>query len=142
MREVWRRLRREERGAVDDIVLWFFGLLLAGAVIAGAVQAVQVARASDALQAAARVLAQGAAGTGCLTKEAEAEAAQTLEAAGVPPSQVSFLQSPQGQQPYGAVLTVGVDFGMPTAFGALPLQARQGAVSEYVPGVQQPDCAL
>ncbi len=142
MRNLWHRLRREERGAVDDMVMWFFGLLLAGAVIAGTVQAVQVARAADALQAAARVLAQGASGTGCLTKEAEAEAAQTLRVAGVPASQVAFLQSPDGQQPYGGVLTVGIDFAMPTAFGSLPLQARQGAVSEYVPGVQQPDCAL
>ena len=137
-----RRLCSEERGAVDDMVMWFFGLLLGGAMIAGAVQAVQVVRATDALQAAASVLAQGPAGTGCLTKGAEAEAAQTLQAAGVPASQVSFLQRPDGQQPYGAVLSVGVDFAMPTAFGDLPLAARRGAVSEYVPGVQAADCAL
>ncbi len=142
MRQWLHRLCSEERGAVDDMVMWFFGLLLAGAVVAGAAQAVQVVRATDALQAAASVLAQGASGTGCLTKGAEAEAAQMLETAGVPPSQVAFLQSPDGQQPYGTVLSVGVDFAMPTVFGDLPLQAERGAVSEYVPGLHAADCAL
>ena len=43
----------------------------------------------------------------------------------MPPSQVAFLQRPQGQQPYGAVLTVGVDFSLPTAFGGLPIHAAR-----------------
>jgi hypothetical protein len=57
---------------VDDLVTWFFGVPLAGAAIAGAAQAVQLVRATDTLQAATSVLAQGAAGTRYLTKAAGA----------------------------------------------------------------------
>ena len=141
-----RKVLLSERGAIDEVILWVCGALVAITAFGFALYGVRLIGARDTLHRAVTVLEQGETIGGCLLSTSAVQAAAGLLAAGGLDPALASLSATTARQPYGAVtsVTLRYTFSPATAGHALPwtetITETARRVSQYVPGIESQSC--